>query len=252
MQRPETILLITSTIAPAPGTFALTVTDPAQRLAEYCAAFRFYLGLLDRGLVDSIVYADNSGHPLDALQAIAAGRGLSDRVEFLSFRSDTPPQNSRYYLEMRLIETAFARSERLDPGRDQTVWKVTGRYLVQNIARIIATAPAEADLYVNCRDHPVHTLDFFLVAFRAPRFAALLLGDLDRYRVREPAGEILLRQKIDAGAFAGLRVVPRFRVTPRVTAGRRGSDGARYAGARGTANYLLRSAVNALLPRLWI
>lgn len=251
MQR-ETILLITSTIAPAPGTSDLKITDPAARLVEYCKAFDFYLGLLEAGVVGRIVYADNSGHPLDALAALAAARGLSSRVEFLSFRAEPMTQYGRFYLEMRLIDTAFRLSQVLDREKEQVIWKVTGRYLVQNLARIIRTAPAGFDLYVNCRDRPVRKLDFYVVGFRSRSYGDLMGRDLDRYRVERPSGEILLREQIDHGDFPGRKIVPRLRVTPMVTAGRRGNDGASYWDAKGIAKYVARRVASRIAPWLWV
>jgi hypothetical protein len=252
MQRTDTILLITSTIAPAPDTFALKVIDPVSRLAEYCTALRFYLNLLDRGLVDHIVYADNSGHPLTELQAIVDQRGHAARVEFLSFGSTADSRYGRYFLEMNLIDTAFGLSKILSTKTDQVIWKVTGRYVVQNIARIIATAPRGFDLYVNCRNRPMRFLDFYLVAFRSRTYPQLLGREIEAYRATGLSGEIILRNRIDDGTFGGMKIVPRFRTPPRLTAGRRGYDGAEYSGAKESLKYLARSLANRLLPWLWI
>lgn len=250
-QRPV-ILLITSTIAPASGALLLKVTDPVSRLAEYCAALDTYLALLDRGLVDHIVYADNSGYPLDALQAIVGRRGHAERVEFLSFRSGDDPQAGRYYLEMQLIDTAFRISQVLDVDQDQRIWKVTGRYIIGNIARIIATAPPEFDLYVNCRNYPMRFLDFYIVAFGSQTYPRLLGRDIGLYTAGELSGEIILRERIDAGVFEGMAIIPRFRQPPRLTAGRRGYDGASYASGKEMVKYMIRRVACTVTPWLWL
>ena len=246
------VLLITSTIAPAADVFLLSVKDPASRLDEYCAALEVYLGLLDRGLVERIVYADNSGRPLDRLAAIAARRGHADQVEFVSFTAEPGAAHSRYYLEMRLIETAFRLSTVLRTAGDRRIWKVTGRYIVGNIAEIITTAPEAFDLYVNCRNHPERLLDFFVVAFRSRSFHDLLGRDLEDFSARNPPGERVLRDKIDAGVFAGMTIVPRLVVTPNLTGGRRGWDGAAYGARRGRLRYLARVLANRIVPGLWV
>jgi hypothetical protein len=251
LERRRVILLITSTIAPAAGTTLLKVTDPVSRLAEYCAAFSAYIDLLDRGVVDHIVYADNSGHPLDELKAIARDRGHMDSLEFLSFRAEENPTSGRYYLEMRLIDTVFQISDVLSVDLDQTVWKVTGRYIVGNISQIITSAPPVFDLYVNCRNYPMRFLDFFLVGFRSHTYPRLLGRDIDLYKTSSLSGEIILRNQIDAGAFQGFTIIPRFRKPPKLTAGRRGYDGASYASKKEVAKYAVRRVARVLTPWLW-
>lgn len=243
------ILLMTSTIAPKADTYALKRADPADRLRDYAAALEFYLQAVGRGDFASLVYVDNSGYPLDMLAAIATRAGLANRCEFISYLADTPPQFSRYYLELNLLVEAMQRSAELRAAA-ATIWKVTGRYIVENIASIVATAPATFDLYLNLRNRPERVADFFLVGFRRDSFWETIGKDVEDYKTTE-AGEIILRRKIDEGAFGEAVIRRRLVRTPKIS-GVRGFDGARYDGLAYTLKYYLRAVANRVAPWLWI
>ncbi|HWJ69896.1 MAG TPA: hypothetical protein VNS79_07610 [Sphingobium sp.] len=239
---------MTSTIAPAVGAFLLRHNDPHKRLEDYREAMSFYVSLLQADIVDQLVYADNSGHDLAALRQIALEAGVLDRCEFISFHTPAVADVSRYYLEINLLNEAIARSQFLAQD-DVDIWKVTGRYLIPNAARIIQRAPA-ADLYINCRNRPEWTIDFFIVRFTKAVFRTLLFARIEEFRTIR-TGEDILRERIDAFRDPDLKIIPRFNETPRVV-GTRGYDGARYEGPKGFAKYLLRSWSNKLLPQVWI
>lgn len=243
-------LFMTATIAPAANTYLLKVTDPRERLDQYKESLGFYVSQLKAGVFDRIVFVDNSGRPLDELEEVADAAGASSQVEFVSYQSSIEPIYSRFYLEMNLIVQAMARSAFLRSDSCEVIWKVTGRYIVRNIAGIVRNRPPAFDLYVNMRNFPERALDFYLVAFPRAQFEAHLGRDIDSYEsVRH--GEIILREKIETGEFGDMKIVKRFTRTPRLL-GVRGFDGARYGGAADTAKYLIRAAANRTCPWLWI
>lgn len=246
------VLLITSTIAPAPNTYQLSVLDPVSRLKEYEKSFRFYISLLGNNTVDWIIYADNSGYPIDSLLEIAEEAGYRDKVEFMSFVSTFDPLYDRFYLELGLLKEVYTKSSVLKNSKDQVVWKVTGRYLVKNIRDLILSAPTSFDLYVNCRNYPIEFLDFFVCGFRSNQFYRLFGDDIESYKVFSPSGEVILRQKIDSGSFNGLEVYKRLNIPPRVVSGRRGNDGSNYASVKETFKFYLRRVTRAVAPWLWI
>ncbi len=241
--------MMTSTIAPAANVFLLAHSSPAQRLADYVRALNFYVTLLQQDIVDKLVYADNSGYDLTALRAIAQNAGVLERCEFISFRLESQPNVSRYFLEINLVTEAMARSEFLS-GADVAIWKVTGRYIILNAAAIISRAPASADFYVNCRNHPYRTLDFYFVRFNSATLERLLTFELEEFRTVK-SGEDILRERLERGATGELVIIPRFNETPRIL-GTRGYDGGRYGGARDSAKYALRYCLNKVLPQVWI
>lgn len=243
------VLLMTSTIAPAPNVFLLAHKSPVKRLADYVRALTFYVTLLKRDVVEKLVYVDNSGYDLTALRAIAQNAGVIERCEFVSFRSEPQPNVSRYFLEINLIKEAMARSDFL-AGHEIDIWKVTGRYIVSNAAAIITRAPASADFYVNCRNYRQRTLDFYFVRFNRATLERLLMSELEELRTLT-SGEDIIRQRIERRNTGGLRIIARFNETPRIF-GTRGYDGGRYGGAKDSAKYAVRYCLNKVLPQLWI
>ncbi|MEM8772098.1 MAG: hypothetical protein AAGD92_10660 [Pseudomonadota bacterium] len=244
------ILVLTSTIAPQSGVHALARANPEDRLADYLKALDFYLPLLAAGIFHRAAYIDNSGHSLDAIAEKAEALGVADRLELVSYASDIPPNYSRYYLEANLLLEGFRRSKTLAEAGDSALWKVTGRYIVKNLARIIATQPDNFDLYLNLRNLPYRVVDFYLIGAKPSALKALLSYELESYRSKED-GEVLLRQKIDSGAFDQLKISPRMRATPQLS-GVRGFDSAVYDSPQNALKHKLRSAANMIAPWLWI
>ena len=242
------ILLMTSTIAPARDTFLLNHSDAKSRLEDYKEALAFYSVLIKDKIIDKIVYADNSGYDLADIRQIASDVGILDQCEFVSFNTPAVPNVNRYYLEINLVNEAFEKSQFLALD-DAVIWKVTGRYIIPNVAEIIQRAPA-ADLYINFRNRPERTLDFFIVRFTRKAFEKLLFNQVEDFKnIR--TGEDILRERLDALQGSDLVIIRRFNETPRVV-GKRGYDGARYESRAGYAKYVLRVWANKLLPQVWI
>ena len=243
------VLMMTSTIAPASNVFLLAHNSPTQRLHDYERALSFYVGLLKGNVVDKIVYVDNSGYDLAPLRTIALNAGVSEQCEFVSFRLESQPNVSRYFLEINLIKEGMARSQILS-GTGVAIWKVTGRYLVLNAATIIARAPSSADFYVNCRNYPYRTLDFYFVRFNAATLERLLTAELEEFRTVK-SGEDILRERLQRNSAGDLKIIPRFNETPRLF-GTRGYDRGHYGGIKDSAKYAIRYCLNKVLPQVWI
>jgi hypothetical protein len=244
------ILLITSTIAPAANTFLLKVTDSAERLQHYKRSLVFYARHLTDRIFDRLVFVDNSGYPLDDLFEIASRAKLAEFIEFVSYKADISPENSRYFLEINLLCFAMKTSTTIADNPKSLIWKISGRYIVSNIASIVSTSPRTADLRVNMRNYPRRTLDFYLMGYRADSFNRHIGRDIEDYRTIRN-GEDILREKIEAGSFEGVEITPRFKHTPRLL-GVRGFDGAQYGGLNDTLKYIVRASTNMLAPSIWI
>ncbi len=238
------LLLITSTIAPSKGVPNLARTDPSERLKDYQRAFGFYLQALDRGDVDAIVYVDNSGFDLSSLQQMAG----SKRVEFISYRSEIPADNNRFFLEAHLIEHFLDNSQFLRATPDAHIWKVTGRYIIRNFRRIVRGCPESRDICINLRNRPIPTVDFYLVRFRQDAYRKLVTSRLSSFAGLQD-DERALRKVIDA--TKDKRILRRLPATPRID-GVRGWDGSTYDGLKGTIKYYARAACASLLPFVWI
>ncbi len=146
----------------------------------------------------------------------------------------------------------MATSETLDDA--ESIWKITGRYTVKNLTRLIATAP-RTDLYINLRRRPRLWCDTYAYAFTRgghKRHLLPLTGALvnDWEKTQRPT-EIFMATKVEEWIRAGADVVPRFRYEPRVD-GVRGYDRASYGGARQRTKYAARTVARRLAPALWI
>jgi len=243
------VLLLTATIAPRSGYYSSNHSAPRLRLDDYKRAFAVYLDELARGTFATVIFAENSGHPLDELEAMAAARHLTDRVIFLPVAPGPAVDVNVFYLELDLLIKTFAAPAVAALPEDTLFWKVTGRYIITNIGPIVRTAPA-ADVYVNCRDRPIRWADFYLAAFTRRAFTTLLEANFEAYHTIR-TGEEIFRETVDAAPAQGFRVVPRLMFVPRVS-GARGRDRFNYGGAKGRLRYLTRVAAHRLLPRLWI
>jgi hypothetical protein len=145
------ILLLTATITPLAGIPILARTDSSARLDDYAEALRFYLSLVGQ-CVDYIIFVENSNSDISKLKAIVAQANLTQSVEFIVFAGlDYPSEYGRGYGDFKCVEYAMNHSRILDsqPG-ESIVWKVTGRYFIKNLCRIIATKPSLFDVYCHC------------------------------------------------------------------------------------------------------
>ncbi len=257
MNQKKQILLLTATVTPPAGSRNLIRLDPRERLEDYCTAFDFYLTLLDRG-VDRIIFAENSNSDITRLVRMAAGRGLSGRVEFLSFYGlDYPPAYDRGYGELKLVDymvehSAFIRQ--FTP--DYTLWKVTGRYIIRNLDKIIARQPKDFDFYINFRIgftrqlFPPRTLrwvDMWLFAWSYRGYQDFLRGVYVEFA---NGMEDHFRELIEH-APAHLKVIKRYNVVPWID-GVRGFDNRSYGNGSNRLKYRVRVAANRLFPWLWI
>ena len=253
------ILLMTATITPRSGVPNLARTDPKIRLQDYEKALKFYLPLLNQG-VESIVFAENSNSDISSLQSITAEYGVSERVEFVVFDGlDYPPSYDRGYGEFKLVDYTMNHSEFINNGRNGEgeiiVWKVTGRYIVSNLARIIARKPSSFDLYCNFRNFPKHWTDMYLLAWTLRGYQACLNNVYHKLKTNVPevpqgvAAEELLRNLLDRTP-ENIKLVRRFNVTPEIY-GIRGADDKGYS----TDNFwkfYIRNTIRLLFPWVWI
>jgi hypothetical protein len=245
------VLLLTATIAPPTGVPSLRRTDPVHRLQDYANALDFYVHLPHR-VFDGIVFAENSSSDLGALRRLVDRAGAAQQVEFLSFDGlDHPPSYGRGYGEFKLVDHAM-RHARLLQGH-AFVWKCTGRYIVRNIERLVAHRPP-VDLYCHMRNYPYRLCELFLLSFNRHGYEAAIQGACRHLRNDLVAGvhsneEMLFRRLVD-GLPQDVTVERRFRSTP-VVDGIRGWDNSRY-GARWGPKVVLRQAVHAVAPWVWI
>jgi hypothetical protein len=246
------ILLLTATITPLQGINNLSYTDPARRLRDYELALEYYLRIRRAG--ERIVFCENSGSDLSTLEDIARRMNAGHAIEFLSFEgNDFPPTYGRGYGEFKMVEHAMTASRTIQSTRDDDViWKITGRYIVENLHAIIDTRPKNSALYCNYRDHPKKGwMDLYLMAWTRASYRQYLsqvyMKLIDDPDGRPVTAEHLMREHLTETRFAGPY---RFRKTPKLI-GIRGADGAGYH-LRGRGKYLLRNVMSIVAPWLWM
>jgi hypothetical protein len=246
------IFLLTATIAPLPGINNLTHVDPVKRLRDYEIALEYYLRL--RRPNDQFVFCENSGSDLSTLKQIADRMRASNSIEFLGFRgNDFPPTYGRGYGEFKMIDHAMSVSEKIGSASPLTpIWKITGRYIVENLLDIVDSRPFDASLYCNYRDYPKKGwMDLYLMSwtreFYQKNLAGVYLKLIDDPDGRPVTAEHLMREHLDEIGFSGPF---RFKKTPKLT-GTRGSDGGGYHNS-GRKKYIIRRAMLSLAPWIWV
>jgi len=246
------VVLLTATVVVPDDARNLARRDTALRLQDYLHAFDFYLGLLAKGSFGALVLCENSGFDLAPFAAKARQAGLQDRVELIShFGLDHPARYGRGYGEFKLVDHAMQHSALIaTQGAHLRLWKVTGRYQVHNLPRLIASQPQHADLYCHCRNFPIPWMDMYLMRWNRRAYDALIHGVYRRLRQDDTptSAEQHFRALIDSHA-GGLHIVRRFRQVPHVE-GVRGFDNGVYQAMR--HKWLARALAQRVAPWLWI
>jgi hypothetical protein len=242
------ILLMTATITPN-NAKNLARTDPAARLKDYADALSFYLTLMGQPL-HGIVFVENSDSDVSTLRQLAASRGEAGRVEFIcNYGAYLYSDKGRAHGELKLLDYAMTTSTTIhDAGPDHVIWKVTGRYMVKNLAAIIANAPSGFDAYVDMKDHPRRWMDMRLMAWTVTGYERVFRGVADDLGSR--THENLIRDYLPERA-QGAHIVPRFRREPFIQ-GIRGWDNGSYSNSSELFKCYVRSLGRVVAPWYWI
>jgi hypothetical protein len=241
------VLLLTATVTPQRGVMNLTVREPEERRREYEAVLLRALSLVPSAFA-GVVLAENSGADLTRFEELAGGR----RVEVLPVPAwDGAGNPGRGFLETHLVQEAVRRSRLIDELEPDVIWKMTGRYWVTNMARLVTSVQPGQDLYVNLRSRPSPWADMWVYGV-TPEGLSRLGQHVDRLWERDdrPAERELFTVVTEL-AGQGVKVVPRFGVEPRIE-GRRGFDSVSYSSPAQRAKWLLRTVAKRVAPRLWI
>lgn len=114
-------LVLTGTIVPSAATTAQT--NPGERLAQYLEAVQFYQQYAP------VIFLENSNYPLEKHPEFAE----SDRLRVRRFPPSKSSERGKGYQEFEMLD-AWLTSEPQTPER----WlKITGRYRVLNIGRVL-------------------------------------------------------------------------------------------------------------------
>ncbi len=218
----QNILLLTATIQPKPQP-QLVVADTRQRLDDYERALAHYAALLQNGVIDHIVFVENSGFDLHAL----ARKYPSTGFEWISvYDLDYPTNYHRGYGEFRLVDHAFDASMKLKGmRRGDVVWKITGRYIVKNLRNVLRFAPKDVDLYCEARNGWV---EMSVMAWSRRGYELVIKAIWERFAT-DKAPELILADVLNERQMGPLRAIRRYYWPPFIV-GRRATDGSSFQG----------------------
>lgn len=223
VQKKRNIALLTATITPKSNQPNLLLVDPIKRLQEYCQALEFYSALIDSDVIDGVVFAENSGFELRKL----AEKYPSPKIEWLGYDDLECSKNfHRGYGELRLIEKCVRDSktlERLD--ENDAVWKISGRYILENMRSVIKHSNQEFDFYCDTRKG---WAEMSVFAWSRLGYNSIVNGLSEKLK-SDMAPELILAQVISKNSRSDLTLVLKYEWPPFLV-GRRGSDGSSYSG----------------------
>jgi hypothetical protein len=225
----------------------LALADPSIRREQYRTAFSALLAAVPADC--RVIFAENSGASLSDFGVLAEGR---PHVEFLSLQPrDVPPGCGRGYLETLLVGDALAASSLINGGHHQVI-KLTGRYRVANLARVLRSIPDDVDLAFNLRRYPRPWADMWLYGITRDGYEALASHvDALREDITYAPSEAILYYVLQHLQQQGASCALRFPSEPRFL-GIRGNDGLSYSSPRQSLKWAARAASKRLFPRVWI
>jgi hypothetical protein len=129
MQTLSTIpIVLTATITPNGVDHA--VQDPEIRKAEYIRSLNFYSSFSDK-----IFFLENSAYPIHDEPAFSP----NNKVHLRKLPTSADPSRGKGFQEFEMLDT-WIMAEQSPPPR----WlKISGRYLIQNIAQILSECARE-------------------------------------------------------------------------------------------------------------
>lgn len=262
MIRTSQILLLTATITPPGKVPNLVRTDPEVRLHDYEKALAFYMTLIDQGVVDYIVLVDNSNSNISTLQDLIKQSKFADRVEILSFYGlDYPAAYGKGYGEFKLVDYAMANSRIINQDKvNAIIWKVTGRYIVKNLAQVIQQRPSQFEIYCNFRfglTRPLYKfqllkwMDLYLLAWTHIGYNASIRDVYKELRADYYGeAEVRFRELLEQ-ATEKPKVITRYTTVPFID-GVRGFDGQNFSHGSNLWKYYSRRLTQNLMPSMWI
>src|SRR5262245_42555503 len=130
------VLLLTASVDPK-GMPGLTEPHSRDREKTYLKCLEYYLRNHPR--VQNIVFAENSGSPMDRFREIAVlANTYAKDIELISLDcNDFPREKGKSFGELLLIEKAFEQSRLI--RRSKYIGKMTGRNLLLNLSDLLAS-----------------------------------------------------------------------------------------------------------------
>lgn len=242
--RTNEVLLLTATVTPHPQMGALAVRAPEERFEQYCDAFRLLVSSGASELFDSIILCENSGFPLERFD-----EAFSDSVARVVYApvemDDSAGKYGRGYSEMLLIDKALAQVTEVI-GEDDRIWKLTGRYQIKNLAKVVTRSNQAADVVVTLRRFPSKWADLYLFGFNRRAWRALSAHFDD---LKAASGSVVMYDLLDGLSQRGFTIAARLGTEP-ILAGVRGHDQRNYDSGRQRLKRRARQFLHLVAPSL--
>jgi len=141
MNNKRITLLLTATIDPK-GVVFLKRNDPLVREQDYINALKKWIEAVNY----PILFCENSGYKIDKIKNITKSYS-NNETEILQFDGqDFPKELGKGYGELLIIEYAIQNSILIE--HSDYVIKITGRYFIKNIEKIIIALLRNRNFYV--------------------------------------------------------------------------------------------------------
>jgi len=244
------ILILTATIQPPANAKNLKRINVDERKQDYLKAFSFYINALRNHIIDFIIFTDNSGYDLGFLES-TIDPVIRPNIELISFHGlDYTPDKGRGFGEFKLLDYTMEHSHIIQQyGSQSIIWKITGRYQLRNLDKVIYSYPSDKQFLCHCRNYPMYWCDTYILAWTMDFYREHLANiylQLDE-SANNVSAESHFRTHIDR--LESCEIQKRFSHIP-ILAGIRGYDNRVYE--QHILKNIFRVIMNKLCPWIWI
>lgn len=236
------VVLLTATVKPKDNQPQLKVIDPDERFEEYRQSLSYVIRYLEKGLIDGVVFVENSTYRIDELR----NEFSRDGVEIIAYHGlNYPDGYHRGYGEYLLMNTAMAQSELINNLDAQgIVLKITGRYKVLNLPAVVSHIGKSFDFVCERR---TDWAEMSVMCWTRGGFAGCMNGLEALFSGGLPP-EVYLDGHLNAVAQRGMRVG--VFVWPPLLSGKRGSDGGAHS-SKWTAARIVVTGLGRVVRRVF-
>lgn len=246
-------VFLTATIAPPHS--AVARNDPRLRLQDYLASLEFYL-TLSSGIVDRILFVDNSGSDITPVEEFVRKRVTDKVVELISFEgNDHSVSFGKAYGEFKLLDFGLNHTSLL--SANDHFWKVTGRLKVLNLAAMVKATTTHYDVLCDLHNFPFvgtgkvfdnHWMDLRVFSCTQSAFKKLFSGKYEELGPRINQ-DVLYDIVMDARSY--MNILPRFLEQP-VIAGVSGRHDRSYHSGMQRMKTVVRAGFRKTIPFVWV
>lgn len=203
MKTQDCVLIITGCIFPEKDIPILKLTDANERKKQYVDSIKYYI---EHGVVDNIVYCDNSGAAVEE-EVLEFAEQYKKKFEWLSYKgdSDKVKEKGKGYGEGEIMNFVLENSRLVQDC--SILVKVTGRLKIRNFNMLVLCASHkiffapnltnDERIYINTRFY-IMPKEMFVKYFRR---AYLLVDDCKGCYLEHAFGMCVTNYKIKYKTF---------------------------------------------------